>query len=80
MTPQPSMKRGRQSLNQVSTELGEGHYLFHQNIGYMAFNAAYPRLNSHLLLWYTIIGLLGAAYAVHIIVEKEVLIADEEGY
>ena len=24
MTPQPSMKRGRQLLNQVSTELGEG--------------------------------------------------------
>lgn len=24
MTPQPSMKRGRQSLNQVSTKLGEG--------------------------------------------------------
>jgi transposase InsO family protein len=25
ITPRPSMKRGRQSLNQVSTELGEGH-------------------------------------------------------
>ena len=24
MTPQPSMKQGQQSLNQVSTELGEG--------------------------------------------------------
>jgi hypothetical protein len=25
MTPQPSTKRGRLLLNQVSTELGEGH-------------------------------------------------------
>jgi hypothetical protein len=26
ITPRLSMKRGRQLLNQVSTDLGEGHY------------------------------------------------------
>lgn len=34
MTPQPSSKRGRQLLNQVSTELGEGHYMLEILKGY----------------------------------------------
>lgn len=45
-------------------------YLLHQRVGYMIFNAAYPALNAHLLLWGTILGVLAAAYAVHIFVEK----------
>jgi len=46
-------------------------YLLHENIGFMIFNIAYPTINSHLLLWGTIIILLGAAYAVHIFVERK---------
>lgn len=46
-------------------------YLLHQNIGFMVFNAAYPGVNPHLLFWGTIIILLGAAYAVHVFVEKK---------
>jgi peptidoglycan/LPS O-acetylase OafA/YrhL len=47
-------------------------YLLHQNIGFMVFNIAYPTVNSHLLFWSTIIVVIGAAYAVHILVEKRI--------
>ena len=46
-------------------------YLLHQNIGFMVFNVAYPTVNPHLLFWSTILGVIGAAYAVHIFVEKK---------
>jgi peptidoglycan/LPS O-acetylase OafA/YrhL len=46
-------------------------YLLHQNIGFMIFNIAYPKVNQHLLLWGTVLLSIGAAYAVHIFVEKK---------
>ncbi len=45
-------------------------YLLHQNIGYMIFNAAYPALNPHILLWGTLLLVLGMAYAVNAFIEK----------
>jgi peptidoglycan/LPS O-acetylase OafA/YrhL len=45
-------------------------YLLHQNIGYLVFNRFYPALNAHVLLWATIIAVLGAAYGVHALVER----------
>lgn len=45
-------------------------YLLHQNIGYLVFNRLYPALNAHVLLWGTIIVVVGAAYAVHAVVER----------
>jgi peptidoglycan/LPS O-acetylase OafA/YrhL len=45
-------------------------YLLHQTIGFMIFNAAYPAINQHLLFWGTISLTLGAAFAVHHLVEK----------
>lgn len=45
-------------------------YLLHQNIGYQIFNAGYPALDPHLLLWGTVALMLAAAYAVHAAVER----------
>lgn len=45
-------------------------YLLHQTIGYLVFNRLYPALNVHVLFWGTIIVVLGAAYAVHAVVER----------
>ena len=45
-------------------------YLLHQNIGFMLFNAAYPAVNAHLLMWGTVVGVIGIAYAVHQFVER----------
>lgn len=45
-------------------------YLIHQNIGYMVFNAGYPALNSHLLLWGTIAAMMLLAHGVHTAVER----------
>lgn len=45
-------------------------YLLHQNIGFSIFNSAYPQFNSHALLWGTILLMLGASYAIHILIEK----------
>ena len=45
-------------------------YLLHQNIGYMVFNIAYPYVNPHILLWGTIVSVLGLSYIVHIYIEK----------
>jgi peptidoglycan/LPS O-acetylase OafA/YrhL len=45
-------------------------YLLHQNIGYQIFNAGYPALNPHLLLWGTTALMLVAAYTVHAAVER----------
>ncbi len=47
-------------------------YLIHQNVGYMIFNIASPTINPDLLLWSTIIIVLGTAYALNIYVEKRV--------
>lgn len=44
-------------------------YLLHQNIGYMIFNAGYPALNPHLLMWGTIALMLALSWAVHAWVE-----------
>ncbi len=46
-------------------------YLLHQNIGFMIFNIAYPKINPHLLFWVTVFLVIIAAYAVHIFVEKK---------
>jgi peptidoglycan/LPS O-acetylase OafA/YrhL len=45
-------------------------FLLHENIGFMIFNVAYPTVNPHLLLWGTVIVMLAAAYAIHVLVEK----------
>jgi peptidoglycan/LPS O-acetylase OafA/YrhL len=45
-------------------------YLLHQNIGYMIFNAAYPRVSAHLLFWGTIALMLALSYAVHATIER----------
>jgi peptidoglycan/LPS O-acetylase OafA/YrhL len=47
-------------------------YLLHQNIGYLAFNAGYASLNTHLLLWGTVALMLAAAYAVHVLIERRI--------
>jgi peptidoglycan/LPS O-acetylase OafA/YrhL len=45
-------------------------YLLHHNIGFMVFNRLYPAINAHVLLWGTVIVVIGAAYAVHTVVER----------
>jgi peptidoglycan/LPS O-acetylase OafA/YrhL len=46
-------------------------YLLHQNIGFAVFNAAYPSISRHVLLWMTLALMLALAYTVHIAVERE---------
>lgn len=46
-------------------------YLLHENVGFIVFNAAYPALNAHLIFWGTLVLMLAAAYAVHVVVEKQ---------
>ena len=45
-------------------------YLIHQNIGYMIFNAAYPTVNPHVLLWGTVLGMLALAYLLDRAIEQ----------
>jgi peptidoglycan/LPS O-acetylase OafA/YrhL len=45
-------------------------YLLHQHIGYMIFNALYPAVNSHVIFWGTLAVMMGAAFAVHVFIEK----------
>jgi peptidoglycan/LPS O-acetylase OafA/YrhL len=45
-------------------------YLFHQNIGYMVFNIAYPTVNAHLLFWGMITVAILSAFLVHVLVER----------
>jgi hypothetical protein len=45
-------------------------YLLHQKIGYIFFNALYPRINAHVLFWSMIIFALSAAFLVHFFIEK----------
>jgi peptidoglycan/LPS O-acetylase OafA/YrhL len=45
-------------------------YLLHQNIGFAIFNAYYPNINAHLLLWGTIALMLLVSYAIHRWIEK----------
>ena len=45
-------------------------YLLHENIGFMIFNIAYPIINPHILLWGTIILILGIAHLVNVFVEQ----------
>ena len=45
-------------------------YLIHQNIGYMIFNAAYPTVNPHVLLWGTVLGVLALAYLLDRMIEQ----------
>lgn len=54
-------------------------YLIHQNIGYMAFNALYPEINSHILFWGAIAGSIAFAYAVHRFVERNLAPFMKEG-
>jgi hypothetical protein len=49
MTPQPSMKRGRQWLNPVSTELGEGQIYLKPFIVEAYPHGRYLPLSSHIL-------------------------------
>lgn len=46
-------------------------YLIHQNAGFMIFNLAYPAINRHVLFWGTILLMLGIAYAMHVLVERQ---------
>ncbi|MGH8076378.1 MAG: acyltransferase family protein [Lysobacter sp.] len=46
-------------------------YLIHQYVGFMIFNVAYPAINQHLLFWGTLLLMLGVAYAVHVLVERQ---------
>ena len=45
-------------------------YLIHQNIGYMAFNIAYPALNPHLVFWCTLVLVLALSHLVHVQIER----------
>lgn len=45
-------------------------YLIHQNIGYMAFNIAYPTLNPHLVFWGTLALVLLLSHLVHVQIER----------
>jgi peptidoglycan/LPS O-acetylase OafA/YrhL len=46
-------------------------YLLHQNIGFMVFNLGYPGISPHVLVWGTLLSVLGSAYAVHVLIEKK---------
>jgi peptidoglycan/LPS O-acetylase OafA/YrhL len=46
-------------------------YLLHQNIGFMIFNFAYPKVNPYMLFWGTIFVILCTAYIVHVFFEKK---------
>ena len=54
-------------------------YLLHQNLGYLIFNAAYPAVNAHLLLWGTVLLMLGAAWAVNVGIERRTAVALKKG-
>lgn len=45
-------------------------YLVHEVIGYIIFNAAYPRFSQHLVFWGTVALMLLAAQAVHLFAER----------
>lgn len=45
-------------------------YLLHQNIGYIIFNHLYPALPPHLLVYGTVLFVIAAAYAVHVVIER----------
>jgi peptidoglycan/LPS O-acetylase OafA/YrhL len=45
-------------------------YLLHQNIGYLVFNRFYPGLSAHVLFWSATLAAVGAAYGVHVLVER----------
>ena len=47
-------------------------YLLHGNIGYIIFNAEYPRWNAHVLLWGTLVFMILLAYAVNVVIERPV--------
>lgn len=46
-------------------------YLIHENVGFIIFNALYPAVNAHLLLWGTLAMMLAMAYAVHVLIERK---------
>jgi peptidoglycan/LPS O-acetylase OafA/YrhL len=45
-------------------------YLLHQHIGFMIFNFAYPTIDKHVLLWGTMLMVIGLAYVIHISIEQ----------
>lgn len=45
-------------------------YLIHQQLGFLLFNAAYPAVNAHLLLWGAVLLVCGLAYVIHTQVER----------
>jgi peptidoglycan/LPS O-acetylase OafA/YrhL len=45
-------------------------YLLHQVIGFSIFNALHPAVHPQVLLWGTVLLMLAASYAVHILVER----------
>lgn len=45
-------------------------YLIHQYIGFLIFNSTYPAVNPHVLLWGTVVIMLGIAHVVHVFVER----------
>jgi peptidoglycan/LPS O-acetylase OafA/YrhL len=46
-------------------------YLIHHNLGFMIFNIAYPAVNPHIVLWGTVILMLGIAYVVNVCIERK---------
>jgi len=44
-------------------------YLIHENVGFMIFNIGYPALNPHLLLWGTVLAMIGLAFFINTAVE-----------
>lgn len=45
-------------------------YLLHQTIGFIIFSRVHPAINTHLLLWGTVLLMLVIAYLVHVFVER----------
>ena len=55
-------------------------YLLHENIGFMVFNAAYPRWNAHLLFWGTLGAMLLASAAIERWVSRQLTPALKAGF
>ncbi|MBC3383359.1 acyltransferase [Pseudomonas sp. SWRI179] len=45
-------------------------YLLHQNVGFMVFNALYPAVNPHLLLWGTMALMIAMSLFIHVVFER----------
>lgn len=50
-------------------------FLVHEYSGYMIFNTFYPAVSAHVLLWGTIALAIGAAYVIHVFIERRMAAA-----